>query len=163
MGSWEQEVRRLGPVVYRAAWRVLRHEQEAEDVTQEVLLELYRSVPAAEPDTPLAVCVAVRRAIDRLRRRPPLQSLNGLHLSAGAAGPDVQTEEQELRDRLEQAIPRLPPRQAEVFLLRYCHDLTYDDIAAAVGISRDAVAVALHQARHRLREALAAFVEEPNR
>jgi RNA polymerase sigma-70 factor (ECF subfamily) len=162
MPAWEAIVRQHGPEVFRAAWRVLRDVHEAEDVTQEVLLEFFRSGRSHEqPCGGLLQRMAVLRGVDRLRRRHPVVAIDGLNLAARADGPEAQAISNELVDRLHQAVAQLPPRQAEVFCLRYLHDDSYEDIARTLGISRDAVAVALHQARARLRTALAAALEEP--
>ena len=62
--------------------------------------------------------------------------------------------ESELADRLRAAMAELPAREAEVFALRYFGDLPNSEIAGQLRISSGAVAVALHQARARLRAAL---------
>jgi RNA polymerase sigma-70 factor (ECF subfamily) len=161
MASWEALVREHGPLVLRAAWRVLRDVQEAEDVAQEVLLELYRARPEPRDYRPgLLRCMAVRRAVDRLRRRRPGVSVNGLAVPDPGGGPEEEAAGRELAERLRAGVALLPPRQAEVFCLRFLHGLSYDEIAAGLGVSRDAVAVALHEARARLRAHLGAALEE---
>jgi RNA polymerase sigma-70 factor (ECF subfamily) len=151
MPTWEAIVREHGPAVYRTAWRIMRDVQDAEDVTQEVLLAFYRN-HAAHPGTcgGLLVRMAVLRAIDHLRRRRRTISLNGLALADPGRGPEEEAIGSELVQRLHDGIARLPAREAEVFCFRYFHDLSYEEIAAALGISRDAVAVALHKARAKL-------------
>ena len=58
--------------------------------------------------------------------------------------------ERELAERLRVAMTKLPPRQCEVFCLRYFEDLGYDEIARALGISATAVSTALGKARDNL-------------
>src|SRR5262245_42165193 len=160
MSDWEAIVREHGPAVLRAAWRVLRDVQEAEDVAQEVLLELYTTrpeAPAADPG--LLRCMAVRRALDRLRRRRVGVSVDGLAVPDPGGGPEAEAVGRELADRLQAGVARLPPRQAEVFCLRFLNELSYDEIAAGLGIRREAVAVALHEARARLRAHLGVSLE----
>ena len=62
--------------------------------------------------------------------------------------------QRELADRLRWAIPALSDREATVFSLRDFGDITNDDIAETLGITTDAVGVALHKARKRLKELL---------
>lgn len=55
-----------------------------------------------------------------------------------------------------QALARLPPRDAEILLLKYGEDWSYHEIAARLGIGHSAVEARLHRARRRLRDELAA-------
>jgi RNA polymerase sigma-70 factor (ECF subfamily) len=152
MPGWEAIVREHGPAVYRTAWRIVRDVQDAEDVTQEVLLAFYRNHSGhSDPCGGLLVRMAVLRAIDHLRRRRRTVSVDGLSLADPSQGPEEEAIGSELVERLHDGIARLPAREAEVFCFRYFHDLSYDAIAEGLGISRDAVAVALHKARSKLR------------
>lgn len=54
-----------------------------------------------------------------------------------------------------EALRRLPPRDAEILLLKYTEDWTYRDLAGHLGISESAVEARLHRARGKLRDALA--------
>jgi RNA polymerase sigma-70 factor (ECF subfamily) len=56
----------------------------------------------------------------------------------------------ELADRLRQAIAQLPEREGTVCCLRFFDELSYDEIAEHLAISRGAVAAALHKARAKL-------------
>ncbi|MBI2823084.1 MAG: sigma-70 family RNA polymerase sigma factor [Planctomycetia bacterium] len=56
-----------------------------------------------------------------------------------------------------EALGQLPPRDAEILLLKYSEDWSYQEIAAHLDISHSAVETRLHRARHRLRDALAAM------
>jgi len=62
--------------------------------------------------------------------------------------------QRELADRLRWAVAELPDREAGVFSLHYFGEMTNSDIAETLGISTDAVGVALHKARKRLKELL---------
>ena len=54
-----------------------------------------------------------------------------------------------------EALQRLPPRDAEILLLKYTEDWSYRDLAGHLGISESAVEARLHRARGKLRDALA--------
>jgi len=77
-----------------------------------------------------------------------------------AAGPVENAEAVELASCLRLALARLPQQEAEVFYLRCLEDMTYQEIAAHLGLEVNAVGVALHRARARLRELLAGFLTE---
>ena len=54
------------------------------------------------------------------------------------------------------ALAKLPPRDAEILLLKYAEDWSYHEIASHLGISHSAVEARLHRARQRLRDCLTA-------
>jgi RNA polymerase sigma-70 factor (ECF subfamily) len=152
MPDWEAIVREHGPAVFRTAWRVTRNAQDAEDVTQEVLLELFRSpAPPGAPCGGLLQRMAVLRAVDCLRRRRHTVPLDDVAGPAKGLAPEDEAIGNELAERLRDGLARLAPRQAAVFCLRYFEGLSYEQIAAALSVRREAVAVALHKARARLR------------
>jgi RNA polymerase sigma-70 factor (ECF subfamily) len=63
----------------------------------------------------------------------------------------------ERRQQVRTALARLPPRDAELLLLKYSEDWNYHQMAEHQGISHSAVEARLHRARQRLRQALAAL------
>jgi RNA polymerase sigma-70 factor (ECF subfamily) len=150
--DWERLVREHGPTVFGTAWRILGHAADTEDVVQEVFLEAYR-LRAAEVVRcwpALLRRLAACRALDRLRQRRPVLSLNGLHVAANGADPEATAIGKELAERLRQAVAELPEREATVFCLRYFEDLPNQRIAEILSIQPGAVGVALHKARARL-------------
>jgi RNA polymerase sigma-70 factor (ECF subfamily) len=62
---------------------------------------------------------------------------------------------EERRRMVRDALDRLPPRDAEILLLKYTEDWSYHEIAQHLGIGHSAVEARLHRARRRLREQLA--------
>jgi RNA polymerase sigma-70 factor (ECF subfamily) len=156
--DWEGLVGRLGPAVYRTAWRILGHAADAEDIVQEVFLEAYQlQLTQAVLSWPgLLRRLATCRALDRLRRRRWSRPLEGLALAESLTGPEEIAIGRELAERLRQALGQLPEREAEVFSLRYFDDLSNQDIALALEMRPAAVATALHRARARLEALLRA-------
>ncbi len=71
-------------------------------------------------------------------------------MPCGCETPDEAAVSHELADRLRVALAELPPREAEVFCLRYFDDLSYQEIADTLSVSGGAVAMALHKARAKL-------------
>jgi RNA polymerase sigma-70 factor (ECF subfamily) len=160
--NWTRLVREHGPLVYRTAWRILGHTADAEDVVQDVFLQMHqweqtrpvRSMPG------LLRRMATCRALDRLRQRKVTVPLPDLPLESVSNSPECAVLEQELQERLRLAIAELPQREAEVFCLRYFEDLSYQEIAAELGIRSGAVAAALHKARAKLEATLLAPAHE---
>ncbi len=149
--------------VFRAAYRITGNAQDAEDVLQTVFLRLAR-----QGDDSLAVAnlssylyrAAINSALDLLRGRRdragvPLEEAESA--PGGALAPDQAQEAAEIRRGLRVALAALPPRTAEMFVLRYFEDQANRDIARMLGISRVSVAVTLHRARRHLQDELRAW------
>lgn len=71
MESWEKIVNVHGPPAFQAAWRILRHPQDCEDVMQEVFIEAHRAYSKSKVMhwRAFLVHLATCRALDALRRR----------------------------------------------------------------------------------------------
>ena len=144
--------------VFRAAFRITGNAQDAEDVLQTVFLRLARqgeALAVANPSSYLYRAADQRRP--RSAARPPraveCRARRGPRRARRPRGrPDQVHEAAELRAWLRQAIAGLPPRAAEVFALHHLEGLENKEIARALGLSRVAVAVTLHRARHRLQQ-----------
>jgi RNA polymerase sigma-70 factor, ECF subfamily len=146
--------------VYRAAYRITGHAEDAEDVLQTVFLRLARRPPREVDNLPSYLYrSAVNAALDVLRDRKekpgsPLEEAGG---GAAAVAPERSAEAAELRERLRRALARLTPQAAEAFSLRYFEGLENQEIARLLGVSRVAVAVMLHRTRRRLQGELRAM------
>jgi RNA polymerase sigma-70 factor, ECF subfamily len=159
--DWDRIVREHGPLVFGTAWRILGHAADAEDVVQDVFLQIHQ-MHQEDPVRcwgALLRRLAACRALDRLRLRKANVSLYGLALPCGGHGPEEEAMGHELADRLREAVATLPPREGAVFCLRYFEDCSYQHIADALKITTGAVATALHKARARLENLLATAVK----
>ena len=156
MESWSSIVRTHGPMAFDTAWRLLGHAADAEDVVQESLLEAFQLHGRQTVNNwgGLLRQLATRRAIDRLRKRRPTETLSQELTIPQSDQPEPAVIERELASRLRLAIAELPDREASVFSLRYFGELNNSAIAQVLGISTDAVGVALHKARAKLKRLL---------
>jgi RNA polymerase sigma-70 factor (ECF subfamily) len=138
-------------MAFRTAWRILGHAADTEDVVQESLLEAFEvhNAQAVANWGGLLRRIATYRALDALRRRRP-EPLDPAPLADPGAPPDAAVIEHELHERLRAAIAGLPPREGEVFAMRYFGEMSNSEIAESLGIPTGAVAVALHKARGKL-------------
>jgi len=147
--DWPKIVEQHGPAVYRIARRILGHAADADDVCQEVFLEVYR-VTAAETVTNMPGLVrrlASFRSLDKLRKRKPVVPLDDLAVAGDRDGPPAVAIANELAMRLRDALTQLPQQQAAVFALRYFEDLSTAEIADCLGTSTSAVSTALSKCR----------------
>ena len=135
-----------------AAWRILGQSTDAEDVTQEVFMEAYKLHHSQSVRSWAALLrrLSVCRALDRVRRRRPTVSIDGLFVAAPNASPESEAMAAELAESLPEMISQLPEREGEVFCLRYFEDLSNPQIAEALDMQAGAVAAALHGARSKL-------------
>jgi RNA polymerase sigma-70 factor (ECF subfamily) len=143
---------------------------EAEDLTQDVFLKLYRNAARYRPQgTVQAYCLRVAHNawIDRRRRLAARPEAGPLPVADGADGPGTALEPSSREaspgealeagdegERLARAVAALPEGQAEVFELAVVQGLAYADVAAALEIPVGTVKSRVHHAVQRLRAAL---------
>jgi RNA polymerase sigma-70 factor (ECF subfamily) len=161
VANWQSIVRAHGPMAFDTAWRLLGNAADAEDVTQDALLDAFELHRRQSVDNwgGLLRHLATRRAIDRLRKRRETEPLSPAHSGAASDRPESAAIEGELADCLRVAIAQLPDREASVFSLRYFGEMSNNEIATTLSISVDAAAVALHKARTKLKELLKVGVQ----
>lgn len=147
-------MREYGPDAYRRAWRILGNVQDCEDVVQEVFVEAHKLLAGGKIKHLPAFLnrLVTFRALDALRRRKWVGVLDDELVYDPSPGPEEASIYREEEQRLRAAVAELPSRQAAVFCLAYFERLSPQDIAAALDITKNAVANALHKARAHLHE-----------
>ena len=126
--------------VFSLALRMLCDRQKAEDLAQEVFLQLHRNLASIESLAHLAFWlrkVTVNRAIDRLRREPKIEVLP-LEAAATVAEDGLDNDPLLVR-QLRQLVNQLPPAPRAVLLLRYQEDMDPTDIARTLSMSINTV------------------------
>jgi RNA polymerase sigma-70 factor (ECF subfamily) len=127
---------RYSPVVYAVALRVLGDTGAAEDVLQDVFMQLWRNPGAFDSSRgTLGAWLAVitrNRAIDALRRRKPEHDIEDVVLSVE---PDMAEEADRVRVResVRRALEAMPEPQRKTLELAYFEGLTHSEIAAKTG------------------------------
>jgi len=161
--SWEEFVSSHAQAVMNAALRVVGNISDAEDVAQNVFIEIFRNGNIVElEDQPALLCtIATRRALDLLRRRKLPHELNGYELDLCEHEPCDYAIAAELEERLGEGLGRLPPREAEVFCLTFFEGYSNAEIAKSLNISPGAVAKSLCIARSRLSKFFGNVKTEP--
>ncbi|CAM4367399.1 sigma-70 family RNA polymerase sigma factor [Paenibacillus alkaliterrae] len=151
-------VQAYGPYIYKTVFAVLHSPHDAEDVTQEVLLQIYRSLPECRLDglKTWITRIAVNRAIDfkRSRARRPEEPHGSEELlekvqgdgTGGSAAETIALEQEGKRQVLEQ-VDLLPDNYREVVTAYYMEDKSYEQIAAETGLERKSVESRLYRAR----------------
>ena len=159
MHDWQAILDQHGPLVWRVAHRLLGHEADAADCFQDTFVAAVR-VARQQPVMSwpaLLRRIATARALDRLRQRSRSPGHEPWHddlPGTSNTGPQQSAEAAETVVRIRQALTQLPPREADVLCLWFLEQLTYEQIAEQLQISRNAVGVLLHKARRRMRRLL---------
>jgi RNA polymerase sigma factor (sigma-70 family) len=159
-------VDRHGPRLAALARRLLGDEAEAEDLTQEALLQAYLGLERLrhpERFASWAYGIALNLAKMRLRSRrdgalPLADPLGGRRVPPGLRAepsPEELVETREIWARVQRAVDVLPAEQRRAVLLYYVDGLSCEEIAALLGEPAGTVRVRLHRARARLRDRLA--------
>jgi RNA polymerase sigma-70 factor, ECF subfamily len=150
---------RHAPRVFRLARRMLGDGTEAEDVTQETMLRLWRLAPDWEEGRAALATwlyrVAANLCLDRLRRRRETSAEAVPELADEAPGAQRMLEAADRAAALEAALGRLPERQRLAVVLRHLEDRGNPEIAAALDTSVEAVESLLARARRALAADLA--------
>lgn len=148
-------VRRHESMVFSLALHVLRSRPAAEDLAQEVFLQLFRHLPQIESAEHVVAWlrrVTSHRCIDELRR---LRHRMELPLdSVSDRGVLPRGREVFLERRVEELFARLPPRPRMVMVLRYQEELDPSEIAAVLGMPVNTVKSHLRRATAVLRAGL---------
>ncbi len=146
--------------IFRTAYRVTGSAVDAEDVLQTVFLRLARREgPLDLSPSPGSYFhrAAINAALDLMRERSrhksvSLETIESDLIERPASSPEAQHSDRELRQFVQQAVARLGPRTAEMFVLRYFEGYENREIAEMLGTSQMVIAVQLHRARVRLRK-----------
>jgi len=152
------------PCVYRFALRMMQDTAEAEDVTQEVFVTVFRVLHTFQGKSSLLVWIfgITRNKVNRhfRRKRARLESIgcDALELPSGEPPPDASAEARRLLVACETVVEdQLPPLQRHIFHLRYVRLQSIRTIASALGRSEDAVKTNLTRMRRSLMTRLPAL------
>jgi RNA polymerase sigma-70 factor (ECF subfamily) len=173
----ETVFREYAPRVYNLARRMLGNDADAEDVTQDVLLQVVRKLDTfrGEADFPtwlhrVTVNMALAHRGKRARRaeheiHDPLQNFHNDGHPDGpvrrwSVEPDKAAINRETQDILERAISQLPEQYRDVYVLADIEGMSNPEIGDLLGLSVPAVKSRLHRSRLMLRNALAHHFEE---
>lgn len=167
-GAYDSAFRAWYPVLVRVASALLRDRDAAEEVAQDVMVELWRRRHALDADVSLGAYLlrSVRnRALNQLRHLRVRKESESevVALYEAPVGADQPIVAQELAAAAKQAFDQLPPRCREVFELSRIHGLRYAQIAEALDISQKTVEAQIGKALKIMRERLAAWLPRGDR
>ncbi len=170
-GALEALLTHLQPLLYRFGVRMCGNVEDAEDVLQEALLAVARSVGGYRGDSsPSTWLYSIARSFCiKKRRRSKFAPAREQSLEASqeaqalrdpGPAPDQALEAREAKALVARALTALEPIYREAFVLRDLEGLSAQEAAAVLGISVEALKSRLHRARAAVRERLAPLLEQ---
>jgi len=155
--------------VYSIAYGVLRQREDALDVVQEVFIKLYRSIKNFKGKSRFYTYLyrmSMNTAIDHTRKAKKISTSSidedgGFQLSDDVEkGPDRILIRKELEERMKLAMGKLPADQRAAIIFREVEELSYQEIAEAMGCSIGTVMSRLHYGRKKMQKLLKDYVKE---
>jgi RNA polymerase sigma-70 factor (ECF subfamily) len=160
--TWDEVVREHADRVYRLAYRLSGNRADAEDLTQETFVRVFKSLAEYTPGTFEGWLhrITTNLFLDMVRRRQrirfdALPDDAGDRLASNSAGPEQAYAEMHLDPEIQRALDALPADFRAAVVLCDLEELSYEEIAATLGIKVGTVRSRIHRGRVLLREALA--------
>ena len=167
-GAFEELLTRHYQSVYRLAYRFLYDSPEAEDITQEVFLRVFRAAQTYSPKAKFSTwlyTITKNLCFNELRKKrsvtvfsiedemlPELPSMDESTVS--------KLEEEEVKKRVLDAVRELPANlRIAVLLLKY-HGLSYEEVAEILGCTVNAVKLRVHRAKKFLTKSIGHVSQE---
>ncbi|MGO1317617.1 MAG: RNA polymerase sigma factor SigE [Cellulomonadaceae bacterium] len=159
--SWEQVVRDHSARVYRLAYRLTGNQHDAEDLTQDVFVRVFRALSSYQPGTFEGWLhrITTNLFLDQVRRKQrvrmdPLGDDVALVSGPREQQPERGFEHLFLDHDVQAALDELSPEYRAAVVLCDIEGLSYEEIAVTLGIKTGTVRSRIHRARARLRESL---------
>lgn len=159
--SWDEIVRDHSAQVYRLAYRLTGNPHDAEDLTQEVFVRVFRSLHTFRPGTfdGWLHRITTNLFLDQARRKQrikfhALPDNAGERLAGDLPSPDRSLADQMFDDDVEQALVELKPDFRAAVVLCDIEGLSYDEIADVLELKVGTVRSRIHRGREQLRQSL---------
>ena len=161
--------------VINTCYRFVFNREDAEDIAQEVFIEIHRSISFFREQARISTWIyriAVTKSIDYIRktkrkkRLAPIKNMLGIEddvekiPSPTGNGPAENLEQEERMKILQQAIDELPENQRIAFTLNKCRGVRNKEIAEIMGITLSSVESLMHRAKKNLEKKLYHYFEK---
>ncbi|MEU4444763.1 RNA polymerase sigma factor SigE [Actinosynnema sp. NPDC050801] len=158
--TWDEVVREHADRVYRLAYRLTGNQHDAEDLTQETFIRVFRSLASYKPGTfegwlhrittNLFLDMARRRSRVRMEALPDETD----RIPGDDPTPEEVYDDTHLDPELQAALDELPPEFRAAVVLCDVEGLSYEEIGATLGVKLGTVRSRIHRGRQALRVAL---------
>jgi RNA polymerase sigma-70 factor, ECF subfamily len=170
--AYQVLVERYYRKIYNLALRLVRQQEDAEDVLQETFVAAYKALPKFKGDSAFGTWlyrIATNFGLMKLRGKKPVfvslddsrdDDLPPVELVDFSADPMKDVLDDEIREKMEEAIAKLPDDMRTVFLLRDVEGLSNSEVAEILDLTVAAVKSRLHRTRLHLRQELSRYFSE---
>lgn len=160
--TWEEVVEQHSARVYRLAYRLTGNPHDAEDLTHDVFVRVFRSLHSYQPGTFEGWLhrITTNVFLDKMRRKQRIR-FDALpedaagRLASSEKGPEQSYHDARFDDDVQRALDALAPDFRAAVVLCDIEGLSYEEISATLGIKLGTVRSRIHRGRAQLREALA--------
>ena len=163
--------------IFYIAYDFLGDHHEAEDISQEVFIKVFRSIHKFKKDAKMSTWIyqiTVNTCIDAIRRKKakpaiqldeekPVESWAGHSvLGSKISSPESSADASLLQIKIQQALHKISDKERAVFVMRHYNDLTINEIADVMRISSGTVKSFLFRGLQKLRKELSFYQENPS-
>jgi RNA polymerase sigma factor (sigma-70 family) len=165
--AFRQLVEQWQHMVYNTVLGIVQDATEAEDLAQEVFIQVYQSIQQFRAESKLSTWlyrIAVTKALDAERKKKAKKRMSHMRSWLGMEEkeqepvvffhPGVQLDNREKAAMLFKALRALPDSQRAAFVLIKTEGLSYEDVASVMQTSVKAVEALMHRAKENLRKQL---------
>jgi RNA polymerase sigma-70 factor (ECF subfamily) len=160
--TWDEIVRQHSARVYRLAYRLTGNQHDAEDLTHDVFIRVFRSLESYRPGTFEGWLhrITTNLFLDRARRKQrirfdALSEEFAARLPSRLSGPEESFDIRHLDGDIQQALDALSPSFRAAVVLCDIEGYSYEEVAETLGIKLGTVRSRIHRGRSHLRQALA--------
>ena len=153
-------------IIYNIALRMAANQDDAEDMTQEIMIKIFRSLGSFKGNSKFSTWiyrVAVNTCLDELKKKKNKKHLsldaeisgddgeNQIEIKDDSPSPEKLAEQNELRDMVAAAVKLLSDEHRAVIVLRDIRGMSYSEIAGILGCSDGTVKSRISRARAQLK------------
>lgn len=169
--AFTQLVEAYQHMVHNVVLNIVNHAQEAEDVAQEVFIQVYQQVHHFRGEAKLSTWlyrIAITKALECERKKKAKKRFHTLKTLIGIGDdnddlaidfhhPGIQLDNKEKAATLFKAMKQLPDNQRTAFMLIKAEGLSYEEVSGIMSITVKAVEALMHRAKENLRKTLSVY------
>ena len=159
--------------IYYLAYDITGDHHEAEDISQEVFMKMFRSLKTFRRDAKMSSWlyqIAVNTSIDSLRKKSSkpkrsIEEFDQINIQEQVAGsiaqsldPQKRAEASQIQHQISQALQNISPKERTVFVMRHYNDLKLNEIAEILNVTIGTVKSLLFRAIRKLRKELSSYM-----